>query len=230
MTTADAGASVQPRSRPFHVALDLEGRDALVVGGDDEGLRRTRALIRAGARVLVVAPGTVVPDLAELEASGAITIVRRAPSEADMDGKAIAVISTADEAHAPAIVARARRTGQPICTVDRPEHATFSHPAVLEVGAPHARDPQVTPGVTIAISTGGTSPLLARRIREDLEAIFADPRFAALCAKLAEERARTPRGERAAVAAERLSGFAIEGRLRLPAWCCADATDEPPKV
>jgi precorrin-2 dehydrogenase/sirohydrochlorin ferrochelatase len=70
----------------------------------------------------------------------------------------------------------------------------------------------------MSVSTGGASPALARRIREDLEALFADLRFARFLEALAALRRELPRGERGARIKEAVKGFAIEGRLRFPAW------------
>ena len=186
----------------FPAMLDLRGRDALVVGSDEDALRRVERLARAGARVRVIARS----DSEALRSiAGAATIEIRDAREEDMEGAALTYVATSEEAQAPALHARALRTGQPMCTIDRPELSTFINPAAVEAGA-----------LTIAISTGGASPALARRIREDLEAIFATPDFVAWLDELARLREALPRGERAIAGAEAVRGFAIEGALRLP--------------
>lgn len=187
------------------VMLDLRGRDALVVGADEDAVRRVERLARAGARVRVVAR-EASPGLRTLDGSGGVHIELREAREEDMEGAALTYVATSEEAQAPALFARARRTGQPMCTIDRPELSTFINPAAMEAGA-----------LMIAISTGGASPALARRIREDLEAIFATPDFVQWIGELARLREALPRGERAARGAEAVKGFALEGAVRLPA-------------
>lgn len=191
---------------PFPVALDLRGRDALVVGSDADAIERARRLARAGARVRVLVRGEAPAALCTLAEHECVHIEAREALPEDLTGAAVIYVATSEEAQAPALFARALATGQPLCTVDRPELSTFISPAVVEVGS-----------LAIAVSTGGASPALARRIREDLTALFSDPRFAPWLAALAEEREALPRGERAARGMEAVAGFAIEGRLSLPA-------------
>lgn len=184
--------------------LDLRGREALVVGADEDAVRRVERLVRAGARVRVVAR-EATEALRTLAATGGVHIEERLARPEDMEGAALVYVATAEEAQAAPLHARALRTGQPMCTIDRPELSTFINPAVAEAGA-----------LAIAVSTGGASPALARRVREDLEAIFGEAAFVEWLERLRSEREAMPRGERAARGAEAVKGFALEGRLRLP--------------
>lgn len=191
--------------RPFPVVLDLAGRDVLVVGADADAVRRVESLIAAGARVRVLVRDAVPEALRELEAKGAARVEVRLAREEDLDGMAVTFIATAEDAQAGPLHARALQTGQLVCTIDRPEHCTFINPAVANVGS-----------LALTVSTGGASPALARRIREDLETLFSEPRFVAWLAAMRDERATLPRGERAARGMEQVRGFALEGRLVLP--------------
>jgi precorrin-2 dehydrogenase/sirohydrochlorin ferrochelatase len=192
---------------PFPVMLDLSGRRCLVVGGDDDAVARVEKLVQAGATVLVLLrpPADEPERLCTLAAEGSVHIERRPASPEDIDGAALAIVATSEEAQAPPLYARAVQTGRLLCTVDRPELSTFIHPAVARAGP-----------LAVAVSTGGASPALARRIREDLEALFSEPHFVAWISAIADERATIPRGERAARGAEAVRGFAIEARLVLP--------------
>jgi precorrin-2 dehydrogenase/sirohydrochlorin ferrochelatase len=181
--------------------IDLRGRDALVVGADEDARRRVDRLARAGARVRVIAREEVrTPEWGK-----SVHIETRLAREEDMEGAALTYVATSEEAQAPPLHARALRTGQLLCTIDRPELSTFINPAVMEAGA-----------LVLAISTGGASPALARRIREDLEQLFSDPRFAPWVEAVRAEREALPRGERAARGAESVKGFAVKGRLVVP--------------
>lgn len=187
------------------VMLDLRGRRALVVGSDADAVARVERLVRAGASVRVLVAADPPEALCTLAAGGSVHIERRPAAPEDLDGVTVTFVATSEEAQAPPLYARAVEVGRLLCTVDRPELCTFINPAAVQAGP-----------LSIAVSTGGASPALARRIREDLEALFGDPRFVAWLSALEQERAALPRGERAARGAEAVRGFAIEARLVLP--------------
>jgi precorrin-2 dehydrogenase/sirohydrochlorin ferrochelatase len=201
--------------RTLPVEVDVEGRDALVVGTGAEVLSKVDRLVEAGARVTVIAEGE--PG-AELEAR-AVTLLRREATDEDLVGKAIVFVAPfttpAAEARARRWHAEAARAGRLLCVIDRPEACTFVNAAVVR-GA----------GLTMTFSTGGASPGTVRRVREDLEALFADARLGPFLERLAALRATLPRGERAARMAAAVRGFAIEARLRFPAWL--ERGDDPP--
>ena len=200
----------------FPVDVDLQGREALVVGDGPEVWPKIDRLIEAGARVTVLAEGDPSPEL--LERAPRISLSRRVAADADLTGKAIvfaAPFTTAEgEARARRWHARAAAEGSLFCAIDRPEACTFVNAALVRA-----------PGLTMTFRTGGASPGAARRIREDLEALFADPRLGRFVERLGALRASLPRGERAARMAEAVRGFAVEARLRFPAWF---ERDDPP--
>lgn len=196
--------------RYLPVEVDVAGREALVVGANVEVLSKIDRLLDAGARVLVVAPGEVAPEIEERARTGLVgqlTIERRQVTEADALGKAVVFIATPLDALAGPFHERARREGTLLCTLDRPELSTFVNPALVRAS-----------GMSITFATGGTSPGAVRRIREDLEALFGDPRFGRFLEALSDLRAKLPRGERAARMAEAVRGFVVDARLRFPAW------------
>jgi precorrin-2 dehydrogenase / sirohydrochlorin ferrochelatase len=197
--------------RYLPIELDVAGREALVVGVSAEALSKVDRLIDAGARVTVIAERAPGPELLSRAAGGRIALIEREATDADLDGRVIvfaATPSTAEgEARAGRWHAAARAAGALLCTMDRPEVSTFVNAAIARAA-----------GLTMTFSTGGASPGAARRVREDLEALFADPRWARFLSALGALRARLPRGQRAARMAEAVKGFAIEARLRFPAW------------
>jgi precorrin-2 dehydrogenase/sirohydrochlorin ferrochelatase len=191
------------------VEVSLQGRAALVVGQGPEVLPKVDRLLEAGAVVTVIAEGDPGPELQARE--GRIELLSRAATDGDLDGKAIvfaAPFTTPEgEARARRWHAAAVQRGTLFCAIDRPEACTFVNAAVVRA-----------PGVTMTFSTGGASPGTARRIREDLSALFADPRFALFVDRLGALRATLPRGLRAERLAAAVEGFAVEARLRFPAW------------
>jgi precorrin-2 dehydrogenase/sirohydrochlorin ferrochelatase len=200
----------------FPLEVDLQGRAALVVGAGPEVVPKVDRLLDAGAVVTVIAEGEPGPDL-EARA-GRVTLLARGATDADLEGKAIVFVapwvSPEGEARARRWHAEAARAGRLFCAIDRPETCTFFNVAVVRA-----------PGLTMTFGTGGRSPGTARRVREDLEALFSDPRFGVFVEKLAALRATLPRGRRAARMAEAVRGFAVEARLRFPTWF--ERGDEP---
>jgi len=158
------------------VALDLRGHAVLVVGGGEVAARKVALLARAGARVTVLAPA-LCEELARSAARGAL-VHRAARWEETGDAQALAgyrlVIAATDEAGINAAVKRAADAAGRFCNVvdDRPL-CSFIMPAIVD------RSP-----VQIAISSGGSSPTLARRLRAWLESAL--PRDLGRVARFAE--------------------------------------------
>jgi precorrin-2 dehydrogenase / sirohydrochlorin ferrochelatase len=197
--------------RYLPIELDVCGREALVIGVSPEVVSKIDRLVEAGARVTVIAEGDPGSEVEERAREGIVTLHRRAFVDADLAGKVIVFVAPfttpAGEAEAVRLHAWAREDGRLLCTVDRPEACTFINAAIVEAS-----------GLTLTISTGGASPGLARRLREDLGAALADPRLAAFVERLRARREALPRGERAARMAEAVKDFSLSATLRFPGW------------
>lgn len=143
--------------RRLALFLDLEGREVLVVGGGVVGTQRARDLLSLGARVRVVS----LEASAELEqraARGELSLERRAVREGDVDD-AFLVVSATNDARAQALVFRACEARRTFClAVDDPAHGSAFGASMLE-----------RPPFSIALSSGGEAPALARLLREVLE-------------------------------------------------------------
>jgi len=166
--------------RYFPAFIELRCRPALVVGGGDAAARKAELLVRAGADVAVAAeePGADVRTLAE---SGRVTLIERAFRTADVADCAVVIAATGHE-HADAAVSEAvRGAGIPVNVVDAPALSTFIVPAIVD------RDP-----MTVAISSGGASPVLARVVRARIEALL--PAGLGRLARFAEGFRRAVRG------------------------------------
>lgn len=142
----------------YPVYLDLRGRACVVVGGGEVATRKVESLLEAGARVTVVSPG-MTPPLAALAETHEIVHHPRPYRTGDLAGAALAFAATDDETVHAAIAADAAAAGVLLNVVDRPRLCSFIVPAVVRRGP-----------VAIGISTGGASPALARRMRQELEA------------------------------------------------------------
>jgi len=139
------------------IFLDVREQPCLVVGGGEVAARKCALLLRAGARVTVVAPELGAHFDADLAAT---RIMHRAGRfrDGDLDGMAVAIAATSDEDVNRAVAAAARARRIPVNVADRPELCSFILPSIIE------RAPLV-----VAVSSGGASPVLARLLRARLE-------------------------------------------------------------
>lgn len=147
--------------------LDLEDRPVLLVGGGRVAARKARALLESGAEVTVVCPAAGA-EMAELERAGSISREARTYNSADIEGKWLVIAATDDEELNQRISREAEEAGIFCNVVDCPELCSFQVPATVQRG-----------DLQMAISTRGSSPLLARRLRERLEEEFG-PEYAPL--------------------------------------------------
>jgi precorrin-2 dehydrogenase/sirohydrochlorin ferrochelatase len=177
---AAAGPALPAPGHP--VILRLAGRRVVVVGGGPVAERKIGALLESEARVTVVSP-EVTGAIADLAAGGAIALERRPYREGDLESAMLAYAATDDPAVNRAVWEEAERRRVWLNVADRPELCHFFAPAVVRRG-----------DLTIAVSTDGASPALARRIREDLERRLGDEPARALAA-LRAERERLLREE-----------------------------------
>jgi uroporphyrin-III C-methyltransferase / precorrin-2 dehydrogenase / sirohydrochlorin ferrochelatase len=159
----------------FPVFFDLNGQKVLVVGGGEVALRKVCLLERAGALITLVAP-QIAPELEDRAAAGKLKLEIREFIPADLDGARLVIVATSRRAVNRWIATLSDSRAIPVNVVDDREASRFIVPAIID------RDP-----VLVAVSTGGTSPVLARRLRERLEA-FIPKRFGDLAMWLRDLR------------------------------------------
>ena len=144
----------------FPVFFDLTAQRVLVVGGGEVALRKVALLERSGALITLVAPD-VLPELQARAAAGKINLAVREFIPDDLDGARLVIVATSRRAVNRWIASLSEARRIPVNVVDDREASRFIVPAIID------RDP-----VLVAVSTGGTSPVLARRLRERLEAVI----------------------------------------------------------
>ncbi|MGB3433073.1 NAD(P)-dependent oxidoreductase [Achromobacter sp.] len=142
----------------FPVFYNLVGRRVIVVGGGAVAERKIRLLLGTGAAITVGAPA-LTSWLQQAADQGRIEHAPAAFAPACLDGAWLAVAATDRGDTNQAVAAAALRRRIPCNVVDDPVLSTIQVPAILD------RSPLV-----VAISSGGCAPVLARRIRERLEA------------------------------------------------------------
>jgi uroporphyrin-III C-methyltransferase/precorrin-2 dehydrogenase/sirohydrochlorin ferrochelatase len=146
--------------RYFPLFLDIQAKPVLLVGGGDIAARKFALLRDAGASVTVVSP-ELGEEMAAALARNAFVHVAREFAASDLEGHWLAVAATNDRDVNARVSEIASAARIPCNVVDDRELSSFIMPAIID------RSP-----VQIAVSTGGTSPVLARLIRERLETLL----------------------------------------------------------
>src|SRR5580704_6832788 len=143
------------------VFLDLQAGPVLLVGGGELARAKLRLLVSAQARVRWYATDGH-HDLRGLEAADVarIELAEGDPLNADLHG-VIAILCAGAGEVGPLMSARAKAVGLPVNVMDDLTHSTFIFPAIVDRG-----------DVVVAVGTGGTSPVVARRVRERIEAVL----------------------------------------------------------
>lgn len=149
-------------SHYYPIYVDLQNRPVLVVGGGIIAFRKVKTLLDHGAIVRIVSP-KLLPELSELLDPVRCFWIEKEYSTSDIQDS-ILVFSCTDNEDVNAEVSKnANETHRLINVVDDPEKCTFIVPSILERG-----------DLNIAVSTSGSSPIVARQIREDLEKQYGD--------------------------------------------------------
>ena len=138
----------------------LDNKPVLLVGGGEVAERKARLLLDAGAQLTVVAP-ELDPELAELAANGSIEWLAGEFAPAQLAGKWLVVAAT-DRREVNALVYQSANQARIFANVvDDPKRSSFIMPSIID------RSP-----LMVAISSGGKAPVLARLLREKLEALL----------------------------------------------------------
>jgi precorrin-2 dehydrogenase/sirohydrochlorin ferrochelatase len=144
-----------PRYYPIY--LDIKGKRCVVVGGGEVAYRKALGLKEAGAEVVVISPKF---SAGLLKKKGLILLKQKYEARC-LEGATLVIAATSDKKINRQVWEETQRHGLLINVVDQPELCNFIVPSVVSRG-----------DLLISISTGGASPALARRIREELEERF----------------------------------------------------------
>ena len=141
----------------YPMFVDLSGRRCAVIGGGSVAERKVGGLLACGARVKVVSP-KLTGTLRKWAEGEKIEHVPRGYREGDIKGFFLVVAASSDGDVNGRVWEEASAMGIPANVADRPDRCSFFIPSVVRRGL-----------LTLAVSTGGASPALARRLRMDLE-------------------------------------------------------------
>jgi precorrin-2 dehydrogenase / sirohydrochlorin ferrochelatase len=166
------------RLKPYYpVFLDLKGKKCLVIGGGEVALRKIKMLLGCGAKVTVISPA-FHPDLRRLAKRRSVRLIQRSYQSGDLKGGVIVISATDDAKTNKRVSEEAREKGVLVNVIDDPKRSDFIVPSILRRG-----------GLTIAVSTSGMSPAVAKKIRTKLEGEFGEE-YALLLTLIEEVRSK----------------------------------------
>jgi len=157
----------------FPLFINLKGKQCLVVGGGHVATRKVRSLLRSNAIVTVIAP-KISETLQNIAEHNKLTILKREYESTDIVRAFIVIAATNDNHINQEIAKQANDINILVNVADNPDLGSFIFPSVVD------RSP-----VTIAVSTGGASPVFARQLRIRLDTII--PKSSGLLASITEE-------------------------------------------
>lgn len=156
----------------YPVNLQLTTKLCLVIGGGPVALRKVKSLLQGGGVVRVISPEAGA-ELREMSAAGEIEWIERGYVEGDLRGAFLVFAATDNPQIQSRIIKEAMKTGVLCNSADDPQSSHFHVPAHFRRG-----------NMLVTVSTGGSSPGLAKRLRQQLEAQFV-PEYEAVVELLA---------------------------------------------
>ena len=160
----------------YPIFLNIKGKLCVVVGGGEVAERKVKTLVEQDAQVMVISQ-SITKGLENLAQQGAIQVMLRDYRPGDLSGAMVAIAATDDARVNRQIAEDGARWGVLVNVVDDPEASDFIVPSQFCRG-----------DVVIAISTGGHSPALAKKIRTEMESHIG-PEYDSLVQLLSQLRA-----------------------------------------
>ncbi len=145
--------------RLFPAFFYMENRHVAVFGGGEEARRKVRLLAKTPAQITVIIGQELESGFAE-EFAGRITIAPQEQAGQALDRAAFAIIACRIDENMELALTWARQYGVPVNVVDHPELCDFTVPSMMDRG-----------DLVAAVGSGGAAPVLAKRIRTQLEAL-----------------------------------------------------------
>jgi precorrin-2 dehydrogenase/sirohydrochlorin ferrochelatase len=143
---------------PYYPAfLDLRDRLCIIIGGGQIAEGKIASLLECGAQIKMISP-EVTAEVQEMSDTGILSLVKRGYQQGDLEGAFIVIAATDDNSVNREISQEAEKRHILLNVADVTHLCTFIAPSVVKKGE-----------VTVAISTSGLSPALARKLREELE-------------------------------------------------------------
>lgn len=161
--------------RYFPINIDVQDRQAVVIGGGRVAFRKINSLLKANAQVKVISP-SITAEIEELLSKGLLQWIEREYQSGDLSDACLAFVAVDNREVGRAVSGEATRLNIHLNVADIPDLCTFTVPSVAERG-----------DLLIAVSTGGKCPALARHVRLEVEKNI-DITYTTLLKLLAEAR------------------------------------------
>ena len=145
----------------YPIFVDLNDQPCLVVGGGDVAARKIRLQISAGAKITIISP--TLSDTIRHEMLAEVTYIQREFEDKDIEGYRLITAATNDSSVNKRVSELAHARNVPVNVVDQPQLCSFITPSIVDRGL-----------MTIAISTGGGAPVMARNLRSKIEAVIPE--------------------------------------------------------
>lgn len=142
------------------INIRLRGQPVALIGAGTVATRKAKFLLDAGAELRVIAPERT-PEFVALSEGKELSWHQRSYAPGDLEGVVLAIAATPDRSVNEAVSQEAQAARIPVNVVDQPDLCTFVFPAIVD------RSP-----LTVAISSAGASPVLARSVRSRIEAML----------------------------------------------------------
>ncbi len=159
------------------VALNLTGKQVLILGAGNVGTQKVEDFLGSGARVRVISP-LASARVQELARTGAVELYLRKYQPGDTAGAFLVMVATDDREANAAAFREATERGQLVNVCDDPPHCNFIFTSKIERGP-----------LTLSIYTHGSSPALSKRVRRELERVLG-PEYEKLANLMSELRPR----------------------------------------
>jgi len=147
----------------YPIMLQLDGKKVVVIGGGRVAERKVRGLIGTGAQVVVISP-EATDEIQTFFLDGKVVWQKKSFSAEDLRGASLIFAATDDKYINQSVKSLAGKH-QLVTVADDPDISDFHLPAHVQRGR-----------LSIAVSTGGASPTLAKKLRAELEQLF-DERY-----------------------------------------------------
>jgi len=151
------------KSKPaayYPIFLNIQGKECVVIGGGRVALRKIKSLLECRAKVTVISPEPH-PEISKLSEGRTIRLMERDYKVSDLKDAAIAMVCTDAKKVNRQAADEAKKAGVLVNVADDPERSDFIIPSFFRRG-----------NLTLAVSTSGVSPALAKKIRTKLEKSF----------------------------------------------------------
>lgn len=164
----------------YPIFLNIKGKRCVVIGGGEVALRKVKMLLECEADITVISP-EFHQEISRLSKEKEIHLIQREYKAGDVKDAMIAIVCTDMKKVNRKVVDEAKKAGVLVNVADNPESSDFITPSFFRRG-----------NLTVAVSTAGVSPALARKIRTKLEKDFGEE-YASLLSLIGEVRSTMKR-------------------------------------